>query len=156
MKEIRDSRNPVVHVVVVVVAGSLVPLPPPEEGPIVKHVLSHWVQGPVVPLPRVPRLSRDLDETVVETQIVTNGILPSGELVSVVREPVHDEFTDTGECELLVGGLEDGHCDEGDVGVGGFDEGGGGGALLAPGGRAGASVREVGGGEEVRVFLGLG
>lgn len=44
---------------------SLVALPSPQEAPVVKHVLGHRVQSPVVPLARVPGFTRDLDEAVV-------------------------------------------------------------------------------------------
>lgn len=75
----------------------LIPLPPPQETPIVKHILRQRIQGPVVSFPRIPRLPRYFDEAVVQTQIMPNRVLPSGELFSVVRKPGHDELTDTTE-----------------------------------------------------------
>ena len=96
----------------------LVPLPPPEEGAIVEHVLGHGVQRPEVALARVARLPRHLDETVVETEVVADGVLPLRELLLVVGEPRPDEVADATQGEPLVGRLEDGHGDEGDVGVG--------------------------------------
>ena len=95
----------------------LVPLPPPQERAVVKHVLGQGVQGPEVPLAGVARLSWHLDKAVIETQIVADGVLPLGELFLVIREPLLDKLADAAEGEPLVGGLEDGHADQGDVGV---------------------------------------
>jgi len=70
------------------------PFPPPQEAAIVEHVLRRRVQHPVVALARVPWLPRALDEAVVETEVVPDGILPGRELGPVVVEPVHDELAD--------------------------------------------------------------
>ena len=96
----------------------LVSLPPPQEGAIVKHVLSLRVQGPEVPLAWVARLSGYLDEAVIETQIMADAVLPGGEPVLVVGESVLDELTDAIEGESALRGLDYGHGDERDVGVG--------------------------------------
>ena len=96
----------------------LVSLPPPQEGAIVKHVLSLGVQGPEVPLAWVARLSGYLDEAVIETQIMTDAVLPGGEPVLVVGESVPDELADAVQGESLVRALDDAHGDERDVGVG--------------------------------------
>ena len=98
--------------------GPLVSLPPSQEGAIVKHVLGQGVQGPEVPLAWVARLPRDLDEAVIETQIMSDAVLPGGESVLVVGESVPDELTDAVQCESLVGALDNAHGDQGDVGVG--------------------------------------
>lgn len=97
---------------------SLEALPSPEEAAVVEHVLGGRVQGPVVTFARVPRLPRDLNETVVEGEVVPDGVLPGGELVSVVGKLVADEVTDATQRQLLQRALQDGHGDEGDVGVG--------------------------------------
>ena len=97
---------------------SLEALPSPQEAAVVEHVLGSRVQGPVVAFARVPRLPRDLDETVVEGEVVPDGVLPRGELVPVVRELVADEVADATQRQLLQRALQDGHGDEGDVGVG--------------------------------------
>ena len=72
----------------------LVPLPPPQEGAIVKHVLGQGVQGPEVPLAGVTRLPRDLDKAVIETEVVADRVLPLGELFLVIRKSVLDKLTD--------------------------------------------------------------
>ena len=101
--------------------GPLVPLPPSQEGAIVKHVLGQGVQDPVVPLAGVAWLPRHLDEAVIETQIVANGVLPPWKLFFVIRKSVLDKVTDATEGEPLVGGLEYAHTDHSDVGVGRLD-----------------------------------
>jgi len=53
---------------------------------------------------------------------VTDGVLPGGEALAVVREPGGDEVADAAEREALPGSLEDGHRDEGDVRVRRLDE----------------------------------
>ena len=115
-----------VRVVVVVVVGHrhlllpLEPLPAPQEGAVVEHVLGRRVQRPVVALAGVARLAGDLDEAVVEAEVVADRVLPGWEAFSVVREAIHDELTDTGESETLLMALQDGHGDQGDVRVGGL------------------------------------
>lgn len=106
---IRLSVRPVVvqvgikHKSVFAVLGlvSLEPLPSPKEAAVVEHVLRRRVQRPVVTLSRISRLPRDLNETVVEREVVPDGVLPSGELVSVVGELVADEVTDAAQRQLL-------------------------------------------------------
>ena len=83
----------------------LVPLPASEEGSIVEHVDGPGVEGPVVTLAGVARLARHLHETVVERQVVSDGVLPGGELCLVVREPVDDKVTDLAERDALLGRL---------------------------------------------------
>ena len=46
--------------------GPLVSLPPPQEAAVVEHVLSHWIQGPVIALSGVAGLAGNLDEAVVK------------------------------------------------------------------------------------------
>ena len=94
------------------------PLPPPQEGAIVKHVLGQGVQGPEVPLAGVTRLPRHLDKAVIETEVMADRVLPLGELFLVIRKSVHDELTDAAEGESLLGRLEYAHTDQSLAGVG--------------------------------------
>ena len=64
--------------------GSLVTFAPAEERPVVEHILGHGVQCPVVSFSRVPGLPGDLDETVIEAEVVPDGVLPGRELLLVV------------------------------------------------------------------------
>ena len=59
-----------------------------------------------------------LDEAFVETEIVTYTVTPRLLFVVVVTEIVHDVLVDVGEQHFLFFGAQDGHGDEGDVGVG--------------------------------------
>lgn len=94
-----------------VLVVSLESLPSPKEAAVVEHILRGRVKGPVVTFARVPRLPRDLNETVVEGEVVPDGVLPGGELVSVVGELVADEVTDATQRQLLHRALQDGHGD---------------------------------------------
>ena len=97
---------------------ALEPLATSQKAAIVKHVLTGRVERPVIPLPRVARLARDLQETVVEAEVVSYAVLPCRELLPVVAEPVHDELADSAQRQSFLRRLQDGHGDEGDVGVG--------------------------------------
>ena len=81
---------------------SLVSLSSPEKGSVVEHVLRQGVEGPEVALARVAWFAGDLDEAVVEAEVVTDAVLPGGELLLVVRESVLDEVTDSRESQSLV------------------------------------------------------
>lgn len=56
-----------------------------------------------------------LDETAVERQIVSDGVLPGPLVGSVVREPLHDELIDARQSDPLLRALLDGHGYQGDV-----------------------------------------
>lgn len=99
---------------------SLEALPAPKEATVVEHVLGGRIQAPVVALARAAGLAGNLDEAVVERQVVADAVLPGGELEAVVREAAADEGADAAKSETLVRTLQDGHGDEGDVGVGGL------------------------------------
>lgn len=68
--------------------SSLIALPAPQEAAVVEHVLGQRIQRPEIALARISRLTGHLDEAVVQTEIVPDGVLPGGELVFVVREAV--------------------------------------------------------------------
>ena len=85
--------------------------PASQKAAVVKHIGRLWIQGPVVPLPGVPWLPGYLHKTVVQGQVVSDGVLPGGELFPVVRESAADEIADLAEREALLGALQDGHGD---------------------------------------------
>ena len=58
-----------------------------------------------------------LDEAVVETQVVPEGVLPALCVVPVVREPLHDELVDLGEWQHPLWRVVDGHRRQRDVRV---------------------------------------
>ena len=62
-----------------------------------EHVLALWVERPVISLALSPALPWHLDETLVQRQIVTNGILPAFLVLLVEREFVDDELVDLGQ-----------------------------------------------------------
>ena len=50
-----------------------------------------------------------------------DGVLPGGPPLAVVGELLNDVLTDLPKSEHLVGRLRDGHCNEGNVGIGRLD-----------------------------------
>ena len=62
-----------------------------------EHVLALWVERPVISLAFSSALPWHLDETLVQRQIVTNGILPAFLVLLVEREFVDDELVDLGQ-----------------------------------------------------------
>lgn len=85
---------------------------------VFEHVVTGRIECPKGAFARPAFLARYFDETVVQTQIVSDGVLPSLAVLAVVREPLHDELVDAVERDLVVVGRLDGHGDQGDVGVG--------------------------------------
>lgn len=66
--------------------------PPSEVRPVVEHVVTVGIQRPVATLSRFFIVPWYLDETLVQTQVVPDGILPALLVLSVVREPFHYEL----------------------------------------------------------------
>ena len=78
-------------------------VPPSEEAPVLEHLGAGRVKLPEVPLPRGAVLAGDLDEAVVETQVVPDGVLPGGPALAVVGELLDDVVADLAQREHLVG-----------------------------------------------------
>lgn len=66
-----------------------------EKTPVVKHIFTAGIQGPIVTLPRVPRLPGDFYEAVIQGKVVSNAVLPSWKFFTVIRETVNDKFTNS-------------------------------------------------------------
>lgn len=60
-------------------------------------------------------MTRYLDETVVERQIVPERVLPSASILPIVREPIGDELVDLGERQHLIPRRPDRHRCQRDV-----------------------------------------
>ena len=75
-------------------------------------------QSPEVALPLAASLPGDFDEALVEAEVVPDGVLPALLVPLVEGEPRRDVLVDLREGGPLVGGVLDGHRDEGDVRVG--------------------------------------
>ena len=72
-----------------------------EERAIVKHILCHWIKRPEVSFSWVAWFPGNFDKTVIEREVVANGVLPCRKPLPVVREPGADELTDAMEGEPL-------------------------------------------------------
>ena len=79
--------------------------------------MSLRVQRPEVPLAGASRISGHLDETIIERQVVSDGVLPLGKLLLVVRKSLLYKLADPIESQSPARGLNYGHGDESNVGV---------------------------------------
>ena len=77
---------------VLVGGAELEALPAAEEGAVLEHGDGARVERPEGALARAVGAARDLDEAVVEAQVVSQGVLPSGGVGLVVWEPLHDKL----------------------------------------------------------------
>lgn len=59
------------------------------------------MQCPVCSLARFVRMTRNLDETIVETEIMPQRVLPTLRIDAIVRESVSDKFVDIAEGQHL-------------------------------------------------------
>ena len=59
---------------------------------VLKHVAGVGVEGPERALSRLVRGARDFDKAVVETQGMTDGVLPPLLILPVERKQVHDKL----------------------------------------------------------------
>lgn len=77
-----------------------------------EHVLGARVQHPVIPFSRVVVMSGNFDETLVEREVVPDGILPALFVVLVVRKVTHYILVDAVQSEPLLRTLTNGHHDK--------------------------------------------
>jgi len=75
------------------------------------------MESPVGTFPRPIRSSWNLDETVIETEVVSQGVLPSLRIPSVVRKPLRYEPIDLAEGQHLVRRTPDSHRRQRYVGI---------------------------------------
>lgn len=61
---------------------------------MLEHVVGAGRDGPVVALARPRLVTTQLDETVVEAEIVANGVLPALSVAPVVRKLLHYKVID--------------------------------------------------------------
>ena len=90
------------------------------EIPVLEHVLAIGRERPVIPLSRLSFFPRDFHKAIVQTQIMSNRILPPLLVVMVIWESVHNELVDAVQSDFLVGGVANRHRDQRDVGVRGL------------------------------------
>lgn len=85
--------------------------------PLLEHVLTGWVEGPVIPLSLAAALPRHLYEAFVKTQVVSDAVLPTFLVLLVEGEFGDYILVYTGQREALLGALPDSHGNESDIGV---------------------------------------
>ena len=91
---------------------------PPKEASIAEHVSAGRVQGPVVTLASRADLPGDLDEAVIQTEVVPDGVLPRRPPLAVVRKVFDDVLADVTQCQHIAWGLRDGHGNQRNVRIG--------------------------------------
>ena len=82
---------------------------------VLEHVIAVGIERPEGALARSTLLARHFDETVVETEIVTDRVLPALFVFSIVGEAIHDELVDAVQSDFFLVGVLDRHCDQCDV-----------------------------------------
>lgn len=95
----------------------------PEERTIGKHIATFRVQTPEAALAWLTLSSGYFDETVVETKIVADRILPAWLVLLVERETLDDMVINVVKCHAVVWGSLQSHGDKSNVGVRRFDIG---------------------------------
>lgn len=94
---------------------------PSQKAPIFEHFGAGRVEFPEISFPGGSVLPRHLDEAIVQTEVMSDGILPRWPALSVIRKLLDDVVADFSQSEHFVRGLRDGHGYEGNVGVRRFD-----------------------------------
>lgn len=94
----------------------------PQVRSVVEHAVRIWVQCPVTALARLFIITRHFHKALVQTEIVTNGILPALLVVAIIRELFHNVLIDSIKRHLFVGWLLYGHRDQSNVRVWRFDD----------------------------------
>ena len=87
---------------------------------VLKHVHGRCGEAPVAALAGPLLVPWQLHKAVVQTKIVSDGVLPALLVVEVVRESVHDEGVNLAEGHPTLWAGRDGHGDQGNVGIGRF------------------------------------
>lgn len=86
------------------------------ESAISQGVVAVGVERPVVVFaPGAVRVSKDLDEALVQREVVSDRVPPSGVGAAEELELPHQEVVDLGERQSMVRSLSDRHDDQGDV-----------------------------------------
>lgn len=79
---------------------------------VVEHIVRVGIQCPVAALARFLVIARYLDKALVETEVVTDRVLPSLLIVAIVRKVLHDVLIDAVQRHFLVGCIADSLGDE--------------------------------------------
>ena len=95
----------------------LEPLSSSKEWSILKHVSTGRMESPIRSFARSVRSSRNLDEAVIEREIMSQRILPSLSIFSIVRKAIHDELVNVTESQHLLSWRLDCHECQGDIGI---------------------------------------
>lgn len=67
---------------------------PPQVATVFEHIPRIWMEAPEGPFTRLIRCPGHFDETIVERQGVSDGVLPSLLVLTVEREQIHDKLID--------------------------------------------------------------
>jgi hypothetical protein len=77
-------------------------VPPSKEAAIFEHLGACWVKLPEVPFARRTVLPWHFDEAIIETQVVTDRVLPCGPTLAVVGELLDDVIANLTERQHLI------------------------------------------------------
>ena len=82
---------------------------------VLEHVAAVGMQRPVGTFSRPLRTSRYLHEAIVERERMSNRVLPTLLILSIVRVSILNVLIDLRECAHTIGRTVDGMCDQGNV-----------------------------------------
>lgn len=88
-----------------------------QETSVLEHVAAAGMERPEAALAGLVRAAGDFNETVVEGQVVAQGVLPALGVLSVVRKTIHNKLVNFAKWEHLLRTALDSHGGEGNVGV---------------------------------------
>ena len=91
------------------------PVPSSQSTTILEHFGTSRMQLPVITPAVCAILTWDLHEAVVQAEVVTNGVLPPGTVLTVVRELLNDVIINLAQHQHLIGRMQYCHGDESDV-----------------------------------------
>lgn len=89
----------------------------PQEGAVIKHIFRLWIESPIVAFARISWFTRNFDKAVVQTEIMTNAVLPRGKTLSVIGKSFHNEFANAAQSQSLLRTLQNTHGNESNVAV---------------------------------------
>lgn len=91
--------------------------PPAPVVSLLEHVLAGRVQGPIVALALPAALPGNFNEAFVQTQVVSNAVLPALLVFLVERKLCDDVLVNTGQGQSLLRTLSDSHGDQSHIRV---------------------------------------
>lgn len=85
---------------------------PSKKTTVFKHIITLWIQGPVVSFKWLIRFYSSLDETIIERKVVADTNFPRWIGITIKGKPVSDELAYTIQSQSLLRRVLDRHCNQ--------------------------------------------